>query len=43
MFTRSRGRLLDFNLKSERLDNNNILSNFVDAYIKCIHPQYDEK
>lgn len=42
MFTRSRGRLLDFNLKSERLDNN-ILSNFVDAYIKCIHPQYDEK
>lgn len=42
MFIRSRGRLLDFNLKSERLDNN-ILSNFVDAYIKCIHPQYDEK
>ena len=42
IFTRTRGRLFDFGLKSERLDDN-ILSDFVDAYIKCIHPQYNEK
>ena len=42
IFTRHRGRLFDFNLKSQRI-NNNILSDFVDAYIKCIHPQYNEK
>lgn len=42
IFTRKRGRLLDFRLKSGRIDNN-ILSNFVNAYIKCINPDYDEK
>ena len=42
IFTRTRGRLFDFGLKSERLDDN-ILSDFVDAYIKRIHPQYNEK
>ncbi len=42
IFTRRRGRLLDFNLKSQRI-NNNILSDFVNAYIKCIHPDYVEK
>lgn len=42
LFTRTKGRLLDFKLKSERVDNN-ILSDFVNAYIKCTHSQYDEK
>ena len=41
IFTRRRGRLLDFKLKSERIDAN-ILSDFVDTYIKCINPDYDE-
>ena len=42
IFTRKKGRVLDFRLKSERVDNN-ILSDFVDAYIKCINPDYDEQ
>lgn len=40
VFTRSKGRLINLNLKSQRMDYT-ILSSFVDAYIKCINPDYD--